>query len=325
MYPDKRRIFLAGATGLAGSGILKCLLEKHPSIRIKASWHKFTPFIKDKRITYVRGDLRDFNDCCRMLKGAGAAIMVAAQTGGSGSAMAHRYRQLNDNVVMSTQFFASCAAVGIKRVVNIVSATLYQPHGRPIAEDELDYNKDPELSHMGVGWAMRFTEKMCEFWHKKKGIEIILGRCANIYGPYDKFNPQSANFIPALIRKAVGKQDPFEVWGKPDVVRDVIYVDDFADAVIAMMNSVDIGFDVFNIGTGLPVRVKDVVRLALVSAGHAPSKIKYLVDRPSAAKYRVLDCSKAKRRLGWKANHTLEEGIRNTTRWWIENRRHWSR
>ncbi|TSA55000.1 MAG: NAD-dependent epimerase/dehydratase family protein [Planctomycetaceae bacterium] len=82
MYLNDRLIFLAGATGLAGSSILEYIISNHPKTKIRAAYHRTKPFIKDERIEYIRGDLRSREDCRKMAKGCDCAIIAAANTGG---------------------------------------------------------------------------------------------------------------------------------------------------------------------------------------------------------------------------------------------------
>lgn len=324
MSADKKLIFLAGSTGMVGSAILKYFIDNYPEVRIRAAYYKHTkPFIRHKRISYVYGDLKSEKDCVRMVRGCDAAIMAAAHTANAAVTLSRPWGQVDDNVIMNIRLLAALHAEKINRLVYIGSATLYQDCETPIKEEELDLNRDPSQAYLGIGWTMRFIEKLCKFWHEQSGIEIAMVRAANIFGPYARFDPLGSNFIPALIRKAVEKQDPFEVWGSPDVSRDVIYSEDFARAVVSMFHNEKIKFDVFNIGSGIKTKVSDVVNWALKYSGHNPSKISYLSDKPTTVKNRVLDCSKAKNMLGWQPQYTNEEAIKKTVEWWIANRKWW--
>lgn len=156
-------------------------------------------------------------------------------------------------------------------------------------------------------------------------METLIVRAANVYGPYATFDPRRSNVVPALIRKAVEKMDPFEVLGSPDVVRDVIYSDDFAEAVVRLLEAAEIKFDVFNVGSGTKTSVGEMVDHALTAAGHVPSQVRWTSNAPGTIAFRGLDCSKIRASLGWVAGRTVREGIRQTTRWWIENRNEWSK
>jgi len=325
-YLDNKLVFLAGSTGAVGSSIMKYMLDNCPETRIRAGYHQAaTHSIKHARVEYVRGDLRSQKDCRRMVEGCDCAIMAAANTGGSNVMRSNPWKLLKDNLIMNTEILESFHVSKIERAVYIGSATLYQEFEGHIKEVDLNLNSDPHSAHFGMGWVVRFTEKLCKFWHDRYGMEIVIARAANVFGPYSKFNPATSNFIPAIIRKAVDRMDPFEVWGSPNVTRDVIYSDDFAKAIVMMLDNNKIKFDIFNIGSGIKTTVSDVVKWALEFAGHHPSRIEYNQRKPTTISFRALDCSKAEEVLGWRPQVSVEEGIKKTTAWWIDNRSWWKK
>lgn len=324
MFIDNKLIFIAGSTGLAGASIMQCILQKHPSARIRAAYYAHTePFIKDERIEYVYGDLKSNSDCRRMIKGCNGAVMAAAFTAGAETLNTQPHKYVNENLIMNSQMLEVFNAEDIKRVVYISTASLYQEFEGHIKEDELDYGQDPHEAYFGIGWVARYLEKICRFWHNRYGMEVIIARAANIYGPYAKFDPRTSNFIPAIIRKAVDRMEPFEVWGSKDVTRDVIFSEDFGRAVAMIMDEDNIKFDIFNVGSGVETTVGDVVGWALKYAGHNPSKVRYLSDKPATIRFRGLDCTKASNVLGWKPLNSQEEGIQKTVEWWKKNKGWW--
>jgi GDP-L-fucose synthase len=169
------------------------------------------------------------------------------------------------------------------------------------------------------------VEKLGAFWHRTTGMEIVLVRATNVYGPFARFDPATSNFIPALVRKSVDRQDPFEVWGSPDVTRDVIYAEDFAEAVVRLLENRGIVFDVFNVGSGQSVTVENIVELSLKQAKHTPSRLEWRPDRPATSRHRGYDCTKVRTAVDWSPGHSLEEGIAKTVRWWTENKDGWKR
>lgn len=326
MYLDNKVVFLAGATGMVGSSIMRYILDNYPTTKIRACYYRHTkPFINHERVNYVYGGLESKEDCRKLVRGCDCAIMAAAHTAGSNILTSQPWTQVNENVIMNAQMLEAFHFENIKRVVYIGSATLYQEFEGYIKEDELDLNKDPHPAYLGIGWVVRFVEKLCKFWYEQSGMEIIIARATNIFGPYAKFDPATSNFIPAIIRKAVDKMDPFEVWGSSDVTRDVIYSEDFGRAIVMMMDNEQIKFATFNVGSGVKTTVGDVVKWALKYAGHKPKKIEYLSDKPTTIKFRVLDCSKVKKMLGWQLQYSIEEGVKKTTEWWIKNRSWWKK
>ncbi len=326
MYIDGKTIFVAGGTGMAGSAIVQQLLAASPSVKIRASFRsKIGHFIDDPRVSYEQADFRNADDCARIARGCDAAVLSAAVTGGARQATEEPWRILTDNVVLDVRLIEAVCLARTKRVIYVSSATVYQEFEGLIAEDQLNWNIDPVRSYMGTGWVNRYAEKLCQFWHQQRGVSFTIARASNIFGPYGKFDPRSANFIPALIRKAVDRMDPFEVWGNPGVTRDVIYSEDFGGAVVALLNAPDAGYDIFNVGTGRRTQVGEVVDWALRCAEHAPREVVWRGDAPISTAFRALDCSKLTRVTGWRPTVAIEDGIARTTRWWQENHATWPR
>jgi len=325
MKTDEKMIFVAGATGLTGASVVKCLTRQYPAARIRATYHTTPPFFSHERIDYVRADLTHRQDCRNASAGCQYAVLAAATTGGAQVAKAEPARQMTDNLVMDAMMLEAMQAEGVKRVIYLSSATVYQPFDGYIREEDLDWNLDPHESYLGVGWAKRSAEKLCQFWHEKYGMEILIVRCANIYGPYAKFDPHTSNFIPALVRKAVDRMDPFEVWGDAHVVRDVIYVDDVAHVVSLLLDKRDIPFGIFNLGCGKVTTVGEVVDIVLHHAAHCPQRVMYTGHLPTTIGFRALNCDKIKQTLDWAPAHTVGEGISLTLDWWRSNKESWQR
>jgi nucleoside-diphosphate-sugar epimerase len=92
-----------------------------------------------------------------------------------------------------------------------------------------------------------------------------------------------------------------------------------------LLDNEQVKFDVFNVGSGTPTTVGDVVEWALKYAGHRPRQVVYQADKPTSNRFKGLDCSKIQQRLNWRPQYTIEEGVKKTTAWWIENRSWWKR
>lgn len=319
------RILVAGASGLAGSSVLKAIHEKMPDTPVTATYNRTPPSLQFPLVSWVKADLTTRDGCRAAVKGCSSAIMVAANGGGIASAMVNQGHQVTDNLVMDTLMLEAMHTAGVSRVVYISSATVYQDMEGSVREDMLDLNQDPHPTYAGVAWAKRAAEKLCWFWNKTHGMEIVIARSSNIYGPFAKFDPARSNFIPAIIRKAVDGMDPFELWGSPDITRDVIYSEDFGGAVLALHNAVEIKYDIFNLGYGRPVTVGSVVDTVLLAADFKPSKVLYKESSHATTKARILDCSKINEVVGWKPEFTPLEGIRKTVEWWRKNRLTWKK
>ncbi len=317
-------IFLAGAAGMLGTAIIRHILDAYPEVFIRAAYNKTPLNIIDSRLQPVQVDLASRDACIRAAQGCTHAIMAAATTFGAALMREYPWLQVNSNLIMNAEMLEAFHVVGVRRVVFISSSTAYQEHEGLIREDQLDLNQEPHPAYIGVGWVMRALEKLCLFWHRQTGMEIMIARPSNIYGPFARFNPLTSNVLPALIRKASDRINPFEVWGSPEIARDLLYADDAARAIILMLLMADSPFDIFNIASGTSVTVREMLEAVLETADYSP-EICYQSDAPTTIPFRGLDCSKAKQLLGWHAETGIRDGVAKTYRWWSENRERWDR
>jgi nucleoside-diphosphate-sugar epimerase len=321
-----RKVFVAGGTGLVGTALVRRLLADSRDVFVRASRHVTSaPLLDHPRVEYVEGDLQSLDTCREMCRGCDVAVMAAAYAGGAGFVTAFPWATIKQNLSLHLQLLEAFQLETISRIVFIGSATIYQESERSLAEEDLDRNQDPSPAYLGFGGAMRFVETICRMIHERSGTDTLVLRAANVFGPFAKFDPATSNVIPALIRKAVDKLDPFEVWGDPQVRRDVIFSEDFADAVATLALGETGGHDIFNVGYGKTTTIGELVQWVLKHANHQPRSIVYRQDRPTTRQSNALDCSKITNQLGWVPRHTVEEGIRKTTEWWVENKRTWKR
>ena len=324
MLPEDARIFVAGAAGMAGSAIVEALLKRRPHGRVRATYRRTAPAVLDDRVEHVAVDLSDARGLTLAMTGCDAAVLAASESGGIGMSSIEPWRQVTPNLVLASTWLEALHDAGVRRAVFVGSATCYQPFDGTICEDQLDWSQDPSPEAFGVGWVMRAAEKLCEFWGRTTGLDVVRVRAANIYGPRARFDPARSNFIPALIRKVADRLDPLEVWGSPDVTRDVIFSGDFGEASVRLTDTPGTGGQVFNVGAGRSVRVQDVVETLLRIGDHQRARVVY-GGGPTSARSRVLNADRLADRLQWTPPTSLEEGLRQTLNWWRENRTTWQR
>jgi len=323
--PDNARVFVAGAAGMAGSAIVDALLRRRPHGRVRATYRTTAPAVLDERVEHVALDLSDMSALTAALVGCDAAVLAASEGGGIGMLSREPWRQVKPNLMLAATWLEALHDAGVSRAVFIGSATCYQPFDGAIREEQLDWNQDPSPEAFGVGWVMRASEKLCEFWGQATGLDVVRVRAANIYGPRARFESARSNFIPALIRKAADGLNPFEVWGAPDVTRDVIYSRDFGDTIARLVETPQIGGQVFNVGCGRGVCVGDVVKAVLRVADHEHARVVYTAAGPTSSRSRILNIDRLTQTLQWQPPTSLEDGLLQTLRWWRDNRTTWQR
>jgi GDP-L-fucose synthase len=166
----------------------------------------------------------------------------------------------------------------------------------------------------------RYFERLAEFVASKSSVNVALVRPTAIYGPHDNFEPASSHVVAALLRKAVEKHDPLEVWGTGDEIRDFLHVTDLARGCLLMMEKHAI-CDPVNIGYGSGVSIRRVVEIILQAAGHTGAKVRFDPTKPTAIPIRLVDTSKARRLLGFEPQISIESGLRDLARWYAGSQR----
>lgn len=318
------RVLVAGGAGMIGTAMIDRLLQHRPGWTIRGTYRSQPPSQSDPRLEWVRADLTRPSDCHKAAHDCQLAVMAAAETGGAQANQQRPARFVTDNLVMNAQLLQALAEARVRRVLFLSTSMVYSALTRAVSEEDLDLNSEPPSPFEGIGWAMRSSEKLAHYWHRQEGLEIAILRLSYVYGPRSRFAVGTSNFVPALIRRAVERQDPFEIWGDPEVVRDLLYVDDCCEALDRLLEFPQLGWLILNLSSGRGVRVGEVARMVLEAADHRPQ----LLPRPSAASsipYRVVDNRRLCELLDWQPRVSLEEGLRRTLGWWRENRLQWER
>lgn len=305
-----KRILVAGGTGLVGANLTKKLVQ----LRVGVSSTFFSnkpPFSGD---FYKKFDFTELNDCINATKDMDCVVICAAQTFG----VKHRQKNPSAYILPNLKIYAgileACRLNNVEKVIFISSSTVYQEANFPIREEQLDLNKPPYDLYFGVGWVNRYIEQLATLYFKEYGMEIGIVRPTNIYGPYDKFDEDKSNVIPALIKRALNKETPYVVWGDGLTVRDFIYVDDFVEDLLDILDGYCI-CDPINIGSGESIKIKEAVNIILDICGHDTIP-KYDKTKYTAIPYRALDITKFKSIFGKKKRTPFKEGILKTVDWY---------
>ena len=310
-------VLVAGGTGLVGSNLIRRLLAEGAIVR--ATLHRKPPVIVDDRIEYVHADLTNGEDCRRVVTGQKYVFMCAANTSGAAAIASTPMVHVTPNVLMNTQTFEAAYDAGVKKLLWLSSTTGYPPSDdRPIKKGEM-FEGEPVDAYYFTGWLTRFTEALCRMYGEKlsKPMTTIVLRPTSIYGPNDDFEPATSHVTPALVRKVVERQHPIEVWGAGEDVRDVLYVDDMVDAMVAAMEKVD-GYLAINIGLGQGYSVTEILKTILEIDGDTDAEVVFDPTKPSMIPIRLVDTNKAEAELGFRATTGLREGLEKTIKWYRE-------
>ncbi len=308
------RVLVTGGTGFVGRHIVEALLRLGANVRVPV--HERPLPLKDAGIEEVRADLTRQEDCLRACTGvryvfhAAGAVAAAAVTAGN------PMEAITANLVLNARMLQAAWTAGIERFLLFGSSTGYPVTDHPVKEEEF-WSGPTHPSYFGYGWMRRYLERLAEFVASKSQVKIALVRPSAVYGRHDNFDMHAGHVIPMLIRKAVERLDPYEVWGTGGEVRDFLHVTDLARGCLLMLEK-NAACDPVNIGFGQAVTIRTVVTSILRAAGYSEARVVFNSDRPTAIPKRMVDTSKARRLLGFEPVVSLEEGLADTVGWYQE-------
>lgn len=313
----KGNYLIAGAGGLMGTTAL-LRLSNLPDVNVRAVDLRGPKIFADN-ISYLQSDLRDFNECKRVVKDIDYVFMFAAILSTAPIIAKNPVSHITSNIVMNAQMLEAAYFAGVKKFLWLGSSTGY-PLKEGILKEENMFDNDPPDVYFPVGWMSRYTEVLCRMYATKlkKSLPTVILRPTTIYGEYEDFHFETCHVLPALIRKVVERQKPIEVWGTGEQKRDLIYSDDVFDACLLALEKVDI-FDVFNIGSGKEHSINELLKMILEIDNFQDAEIIYNTSKPSTINKRSIDFTKIKKLFGFEAKTSLREGIARMIKWYRKN------
>jgi len=297
------KIFLAGHKGLVGSAILRKLKENKFKNIILADRKKLNLLDQKSVLYFLKRKKPDL------------VIIAAAKVGGIYHNNVHGADFIYENLQIQNNLIHGSYRSNIKKLIFLGSSCIYPKNSKqPIKEDYLLTGKLEETNEP-YAVAKIAGVKMCEAYNRQYNTNYICLMPTNTYGPNDNYNSLDSHFFPALIKKAheckIKNQKIFEVWGSGKPLRELIFVDDIADACVFFIKKTPKEF-LINIGTGKDMKIKDYVKF-LIKKLNLNVNVKYNLSKPDGVYKKVLDVSKAKK-YGWRAKVSLNKGFEITYR-----------
>ncbi len=267
-------------------------------------------------------NLTDRNVCRDIVRGVDFVIHLAARVGGIGYNQTHPADAFHDNLMMGIPLLHEACMARVKKFVGIASACSYPKDAPvPFSEDSL-WNGFPEPTNAPYGLAKLMLLVYAEACRQQHGFNAITLFPVNLYGPGDNFDPGSSHVIPALIRKIDEAQqegrDWIEVWGTGEATREFLYVEDAARGIVLATEKYNSPRPV-NLGSGMEISIKDLVTL-IAEIMEFDGEIRWDTQKPDGQPRRCLDVSRAKKYFGFEAMTNFREGLRETVKWYQQNR-----
>jgi GDP-L-fucose synthase len=254
-------------------------------------------------------------------------IIAAAKVGGILANNTYRAEFLYDNLMIEANLVHASYLNKVEKVVFLGSSCIYPKLApQPLKEeylltDTLEFTNEPYAIAKIAGI------KLCESYYHQYGCNYISAMPTNLYGPNDNFNLETSHVLPALIRKfheaKVENKGSVTIWGTGKPLREFMYVEDLANAIVFMMERIDAkdlyknGITHLNVGSGKDISISDLASL-IAEITEFDGEIVYDSSKPDGTPRKLMDVSRLNS-LGWKYKTELKDGIVKTYNWFLKN------
>jgi GDP-L-fucose synthase len=299
-------VIVAGATGLAGSAIVKAFESQGQEV---IGINRSVVDLMDSTAT------EDF-----IAKSRPSLIVdAAAKVGGIGANNSFPVEFLSDNLTIQSNLMRAAHKASVPNFVFLGSSCIYPREcAQPIKEEYL-MTGPLEATNSAYAVAKIAGIEMVNSYRKEYGTKWISLMPTNLYGPRDNFDLAASHVLPAFIRRFVEAAEnaagKVTLWGSGAPLREFLHVDDLARAVVLASEKYDASLHL-NVGTGEDLSIKELAQKVAHAAGFT-GNIEWDSTKPDGTPRKVLDVSRVKA-LGWKPTITLEEGIASTIAWYKE-------
>ena len=298
---NKKKIFLAGHNGMVGSAIYKKLkLKGYKNILVRSrkeldllNQSKTFKFLKKHKPYFV--------------------ILAAAQVGGIKDNAKNKDKYIYENLQIQNNIIHGSYLAGVKNLFLLGSSCIYPKHCKQPMKEKYILSGPLEETNDAYSIAKISGLKMCEYYSKIYNLNFKSIMPPNLYGPNDNFDLETSHFYPALIKKIylskLNNKKKLNIWGTGKAKRELMFVEDFADAVLFFMKK-KISQPFINIGTG---KEHSIIWYAkyLMKQMKVKLKVKFDRSKPDGMPHKCLDISIAKQ-YGWKPTDNLDKGFEIT-------------
>lgn len=303
------KLFITGHNGLVGRALLRFYADK-------PQWQIITR-------TKAELDLRDQQATNAFFEAERPeyVILAAATVGGIKASYTQPVDFLLNNLQIQNSVLSAAHHYDAKKVLFLGSTCIYpKVVEMPIREDSL-LTGPMEETNAPYGIAKIAGIKLSQGYRHQHGRDFICGMPANLYGPFDNFDPEHSHVLPSLIRRfheAKKSNAPsVTLWGSGTPKREFLFVDDLASACAFLLENYS-SPDIINIGCGWEISIREAAEIIREIVGYQ-GEIKWDTSQPDGNPRRLLDISRMEK-LGWKAKTDFREGVAHTYRWFLENR-----
>jgi len=317
-----KQVLVTGGTSFIGSSLVEALIKRRASVRVvdnlsSGKLENIGDHVVARAVEFMNGDLLDAAVAARAVAGMSVVFHLAADHGGRGYVDLHNV-ECSTNLILDGHLFREAAKARVEKVVYASSGCVYPNFRQTNPKEELYLTEDlvgpPYDSDNMYGWAKLMGELTLKHYAAKGLLRGASCRYFTVYGPRGKED----HAVMAMIARAFTRQNPFEVWGTGEQIRNWTYIDDIVDGTIRAAERIDDGAAV-NLGTMERIRVADAARMIL-DRMQVDVPLKFLPNMPTGPYNRVASNRLAKELLDWEPQVAFRDGVGRTIEWYVRNR-----
>ncbi len=312
MINTNSKILILGATGFVGRNLAEKLYkEGYTNLRNHGFTRKLEGFGES-----VQGDLRDEKFVEEIMKGVDVVYHCAASTSNAVDTIYAPLLHVTPNVIINALTMEKAYKEGIKKFIFLSSSTIYPESGERAVRETDNIYESIYKTYFPVGWMKRYAEVLCKMYSEilVNPMQTVIVRPANLYGPHDKYDLDKCHVTPASIIKVATRLDPIPVWGDGTEIRDLLYVEDFCEALQLIMETEE-AHEIYNVGSNKGYSVNEVIEYLKEIEG-LDSPIDYVNNKAPMIPKRLIDSYKIFYTLGWEAKTSIKEGLEKTLNWY---------
>ena len=308
MISKTTKIYIAGHRGMVGSAVWRLLDKKgYKNLLGKSS---------------AELDLRNQQAVTDFYKKEQPEVVIdaAAKVGGILANSKYPYQFIMENMQIQNNLIDTALQSGIEKFIFLGSSCIYPKLAPQPLKEEYLLTDSLESTNEWYAIAKISGVKSCQAIRKQFNKDYVSLMPTNLYGYFDNFDLQSSHVLPAMLHKfheaKINNHSEVTLWGSGIPMREFLFVDDMADAVVYALEN-KLSEYLYNIGTGKDITIKELAKIIQNVTGHQ-GKIIWDTSKPDGTPRKLMDVSKMKE-LGWEYSTELEDGIKKTYQWFLEN------
>jgi GDP-L-fucose synthase len=312
---NNKKILVTGGTGLIGKPLVQMLLDEGAEVRIASLDDSSRAHPKAE---FMKLDLTKYENCTKACHGQDYVFHLAGIKGSPKMTGEKPASFFVPTILFNTNMMEAAIKEEVERYLFTSTIGVYSP-AEIFYEDDV-WKTFPSENDRFAGWAKRMGELQAQAYQiQNKWNKISIVRPANVYGPYDNFDPKNAMVIPSLIKRINDGENPLVVWGDGSSIRDFIHAKDVARGMLLAMERCPGPNLPINLGSGEGYSIKDLVNIIVQNTNQKPEVV-WDITKPMGDKKRLMSISRARNLLGWEPKISLEEGVKDTMEWYKDNK-----